>query len=161
MKYLTTTLAALALMVAPVAAADVSAESSSAGVNIGTLTCRAEPAIGYLIGSHRDMQCAFSRAGDKIEYYNGSISRLGVDLGVTNNQTLVWAVFAPGNLGHGALSGNYLGASLEATVGVGIGVNALVGGMKNSVTLQPVSIAAQTGLNVALTGTSLSLSAKK
>ena len=90
MKYLTTTLAALALMVAPVAAADVSAESSSAGVNIGTLTCRAEPAIGYLIGSHRDMQCAFSRAGDKIEYYNGSISRLGVDLGVTNNQTLVW-----------------------------------------------------------------------
>lgn len=151
-----------ALTIGSAAAADAPATNSGrAGINIGTLTCRADSAVGYLIGSHRKIKCAFSRAGsDDIVYYNGSISRLGIDLGATGNQTIVWTVFAPGKLADKALAGNYFGATAEASVAVGLGVNALVGGMKHSVTLQPVSIAGQTGLNVALTGTSMNLKAE-
>jgi hypothetical protein len=50
---------------------------------------------------------------------------------------------APGDLG-----GVYGGVHAGATVGVGLGANALVGGNGNSFALQPVSGQAQTGLSV-------------
>ena len=52
--------------------------------------------------------------------------------------------------GFGALAGRYAGASAEATVGAGVGANALVGGSDRTITLQPVSVQAQAGLNVAV-----------
>lgn len=132
--------------------------SSSAGINVGTLTCEVESGVGYIIGSNRDVTCVYNSGGNA-ELYIGSISRLGLDIGVTDNQTIVWAVLAPGKIGKGALDGNYFGATAEATAIVGVGANVLVGGMKNSVALQPVSIQGQTGLDVVLAGTSLNLEA--
>ncbi len=62
---------------------------------------------------------------------------------------MVWAVFAPGKVKKGALEGNYTGASAEATVVAGLGANVLVGGFRKTINLQPVSVQAQSGLNVA------------
>jgi hypothetical protein len=62
---------------------------------------------------------------------------------------MVWLVFAPGNIGPGALAGTYVGATASATVGVGAGANVLVGGGSGQVTLQPVSVEGSVGLNVA------------
>ena len=62
---------------------------------------------------------------------------------------MTWAVFAPGKLKSGSLAGDYGGAGAEATIGVGLGANVLVGGFKKSVALQPLSVQGQTGLNVA------------
>jgi hypothetical protein len=45
----------------------------------------------------------------------------------------------------------------EATVGLGVGANALLGGSENSIALQPVSVQAQQGLNVAVGVSALSL----
>ena len=71
---------------------------------------------------------------------------------------LVWAVFAPtANLAPGALNGNYIGATGSATVGVGAGANVLVGGSNSTISLQPVSIEGNTGLNVAAGVASISL----
>jgi hypothetical protein len=133
---------------------------SAAGVNVGTLTCDVDSGVGYLIGSNKDVVCVY-RGNGKTEHYVGSISKFGLDLGVTGNQTVVWAVLAPGSIGKGALAGNYFGASAEATVAVGVGVNALVGGMKKSVTLQPISVSGQTGLSATLAGASLHLAPVK
>jgi hypothetical protein len=133
---------------------------SGAGVNVGTLTCDVDPGVGYLIGSSKDVVCVY-RGNGKTEHYVGSISKLGLDVGVTGNQTVVWAVFAPGSIGKGALAGNYFGASAEASVAIGVGVNALVGGMKKSVTLQPISVSGQTGLSATLAGTALHLTPVK
>jgi hypothetical protein len=47
------------------------------------------------------------------------------------------------------LAGTYAGATASATVGVGVGANVLVGGSGNSISLQPLSIEGNTGLNVA------------
>lgn len=155
MKFVKHTLVALGLL----AAASVPA-SASGGINVGTLTCDVDSGVGYLIGSSKDVVCVY-RGNGKTEHYVGSISKFGLDLGVTGNQTVVWAVFAPGKLGKGALAGNYFGASVEATAAIGVGVNALVGGMKKSVALQPVSISGQTGLSATVAGASLNLTPVK
>jgi hypothetical protein len=57
----------------------------------------------------------------------------------------------------GDLAGNYGGVQGNASVGVGLGANALVGGSNNSIALQPVSAEAQTGLNVSAGLTDLEL----
>ena len=54
-------------------------------------------------------------------------------------------IYAPG-----ALAGDYIGPSAGASVGVGAGANLLVGGSGSSFTLQPLSVEAQTGLNLAV-----------
>jgi hypothetical protein len=61
-----------------------------------------------------------------------------------------WAVFAPTNKIRGALAGEYAGASAEATVGAGAGANVLVGGSNRTITLQPISVQGQVGLNLAV-----------
>jgi len=67
-------------------------------------------------------------------------------------------VFAPtSDVRPGALEGEYAGATAQATVGVGLGANVLVGGLDKSVALQPVSVEGSTGLNVAAGIGSISL----
>jgi hypothetical protein len=50
----------------------------------------------------------------------------------------------------GALSGDYVGATGEATVAVGLGANVLIGGSNRQIALQPVSVSGQVGLNLAV-----------
>jgi Protein of unknown function (DUF992) len=117
---------------------------------IGTLTCDISAGIGLIITSKKQLTCMFtpSRPGPR-EVYTGSITKFGLDLGATAGGEMVWAVYAPTNRRFGALAGHYAGATAEATVGAGVGANVLVGGSNRTVTLQPVSVQGQAGLNVA------------
>ncbi len=134
--------AVLTLLAAPQAA------SSQNAVEVGLLSCTVDGGIGFIIGSSKGMLCKFEQVGN-VERYSGNIRKFGLDIGVTGKSYIAWAVFAPRtNLQPGVLAGSYGGASAEATAGVGVGANALVGA-NNSITLQPVSVQAQTGLNVA------------
>lgn len=126
-----------------------SAAHAGSGVKIGVLTCNVEGGVGFIIGSSKDAVCTFKSNGSRAEHYVGTVGKLGVDIGVTDQTVLAWAVFAPGKLGRDALKGSYTGVSAEATVGVGLGANVLVGGFKKGINLQPISVQAQTGLNVA------------
>jgi len=83
------------------------------------------------------------------EVYVGDIAKFGLDLGATSGGQMVWAVYAPTTARYGALAGQYVGATAEATVGAGLGANVLVGGSNRTITLQPLSVQGQTGLNVA------------
>ena len=92
------------------------------------------------------------------EHYTGTISKLGVDIGYVQNAVIVWTVVAPTvGLPLGSLSGTYGGATASITVGIGVGANVLVGGSKDTISLQPVSIEGGTGLNVAAGVASMSL----
>jgi hypothetical protein len=84
-----------------------------------------------------------------VEYYAGTLTKLGIDIGVTAGGAMIWIVYAPTNRPIGALSGSYGGATAEASVGAGVGANVLVGGSNRTVELQPVSVQGQTGLNLA------------
>ena len=122
---------------------------AQAGVKVGVLSCNVASGWGFVFGSSRALRCTFAPSG-RVEHYAGNISKFGVDIGYTSGAVIVWAVFAPsGDLAPGALAGNYVGATGSATVGVGAGANVLVGGSNNTITLQPVSIEGNTGLNVA------------
>jgi uncharacterized protein DUF992 len=118
---------------------------------VGTLSCDVEGGIGMIIGSQKSMICRFDPAapGWPSELYNGSISKLGIDIGATSGSQMVWAVFSGGSPARGALAGEYGGATAEATVAVGLGANVLVGGSDRTIALQPLSVTGQAGLNVA------------
>jgi hypothetical protein len=78
------------------------------------------------------------------------VSKFGVDIGYTRGGVLIWDVVAPSSdVAPGALQGGYVGATVSATVGVGAGANVLVGGLRKSIALQPISITGESGLNVA------------
>ena len=113
------------------------------------LTCNVAGGVGFVFGSSKDLSCLFARTDGIAERYTGSISKYGVDLGFTKEAQMVWLVFAPGNIGPGALAGNYAGATASATVGVGVGANVLLGGGGGQITLQPVSVEGSVGLNIA------------
>lgn len=125
-------------------------QAEAGGVKVGTLTCRVNGGVGFIIGSTKDAVCIFrpSRHG-RFERYTGSIGKLGVDIGITHETVLGWVVFAPGSLRPNALRGHYTGVSAEATLGLGVGANVLVGGFRHGINLQPLSVQAQTGLNIA------------
>lgn len=120
------------------------------GIKVGVLSCNVSSGWGVVFGSTREINCAFQPAKGSMERYAGHISKYGVDIGYTQGGVIVWAVFAPtSSLAAGALAGNYVGATAGATVGVGAGAHALLGGFNKSVSLQPVSIEGNAGLNVA------------
>lgn len=131
------------------------ASTAQAAVKTGVLTCRVAAGVGLLFGSRRNVECDF-RSNRGTERYTGRITRVGLDVGVTRNSVIVWNVFEPTRR-HGDLSGRYTGATAQATIGVGLGANVLVGGGQNSVALQPLSVSAQTGLNLAAGVSSLHL----
>ena len=132
-----------AVMAMPARAADVT-------VRTGYLTCHVAAGWGFIIGSSRDIRCTFSSKDHRTEHYRGTISKFGADIGYLQSAVLLWAVAAPTtDLGRGALAGHYVGATASVALGVGGGANVLLGGFKNSIALQPVSVEGQNGLNVA------------
>jgi len=123
---------------------------AAAGVDAGVLTCNVASGWGFIFGSSRDLQCVYASKPGAAEYYVGSISKFGVDIGYTQNGVIVWAVLAPtATLASGALAGSYGGVTGGATVGVGADANVLVGGFNHSISLQPLSVEGNKGLNVA------------
>jgi len=122
----------------------------SAAVRAGYLTCHVSSGWGLIFGSSRDMHCSYAMQPGYTEFYTGSITKFGADIGYLSSAVMLWAVLAPTtNLGQGALAGTYAGATASAAVGVGAGANVLVGGFNHSIALQPVSIEGQNGLNIA------------
>ncbi|MEJ1160686.1 DUF992 domain-containing protein [Prosthecomicrobium sp. N25] len=134
--------------------------SAEVRLKVGVLECDIVGGVGFIVGSTRDLACTYTPVRGKREAYAGRISRFGIDIGAVTSTKLIWAVFAPSNTRLGALAGGYVGASAEATVGVGIGANALIGGFGNSIALNPLSVQAQTGANLAAGVAGLSLTAR-
>lgn len=146
-----------AIAVAGLASAGI-ANAAPAGIKVGTLTCDVAAGAGFVFGSTKDLRCSYEPSKARVEYYSGTISKWGVDVGYTGKGKLVWAVFAPtSDVRPGAIEGEYAGASAQATVGVGLGANALIGGLDKSIALQPLSVSGSTGLNVAAGIGSISL----
>lgn len=134
---------------AMLAAGLMAAPAHAAGVKVGTLTCDVEGGWGYVLGSQKDLKCAFKAVNGEVSHYTGDITKLGVDVGYTNAGTLIWAVVAPSkDMLPDALEGSYGGVTAGATAVVGGNLNVLVGGLDKSITLQPISIEGNTGVSL-------------
>jgi Protein of unknown function (DUF992) len=155
--------AALALLPLPAFAA-MHGEHNQAQ-RVGRLECTISGGIGLIVTSKKRLDCTFTPADPKhpLEKYYGTVTKYGLDIGATHKAVMQWLVLSPTKAwaGRGALAGTYRGASAEATAIVGVGANALVGGSHKSFTLQPISVQAQTGLNLAAGITSFRLRAER
>ncbi len=150
------TIATTALVAAALANPVIAEEKRT---KLGVLECEVEGGMGLLLGSSKGVTCSFQHANGTVETYTGTSSKIGIDIGVTGKMYLSWLVFTPiGNkAGKHALAGQYVGISAAGALGIGLGANALVGGSNKKIGLQPLSVEAGTGVNIALGVSSLTL----
>lgn len=139
---------ASAMLAAIFVAQPVTAQSS---VNVGALSCDVSAGIGMILAQKQTMRCVFRpNKGGSVDFYTGRIDEYGVAIGEVAAGHLIWGVIAPtSGVPAGALAGTYAGVGGEVTVGAGLGGNVLVGGSGSSISLQPISVEGQTGLNIA------------
>jgi len=136
--------AALSLLLAVPSVAQTSTK-------VGALSCDVSAGVGLILFQKQTIRCAFTpSSGSPVDFYTGRIDEFGVALGAVEQGHLIWAVLAPiEGVPRGALAGTYAGVGGEATAGVGLGANVLVGGTGRAFSLQPVSVEGQVGVNVA------------
>jgi Protein of unknown function (DUF992) len=135
-----------------------SALAQGSSVRQGMLTCRTSPSIGLIVGSTQRLACQFRANNGWTQNYAGRMNRIGLDIGVTAGGVMAWAVLGSSSaLQPGALTGRFVGASGDISVGVGVGANILIGGTAQSISLQPLSVEGQVGLNLALGAAGLTL----
>jgi hypothetical protein len=136
----------------------LSEPTSAQQMRAGLLTCDVSGGIGLIITSQKQVSCTFkAEQAGRQEDYDGTITKYGLDLGVTGGGVMMWAVLTDTVAGPGFLAGDYVGASGEASVGAGLGANVLIGGSNRTATLQPVSVSGDIGLNFAVGVASLRL----
>ncbi len=124
---------------------------ADATVKTGMMTCHVSSGWGFVFGSTRDLRCTYTAtSGGRVDKYAGKISKFGVDIGYLQSGVIVWAVLASTtDLAAGALAGDYGGVTAGATASVGGSANVLIGGSTKSISLQPVSIEGDKGINLA------------
>ena len=118
-------------------------------IQAGELDCSLSSSVGLLVTSQRNVSCFFHGGNGAQAAYVGTLTRLGLDVGVTSGGKMVWTVFVNTDRYGGTLSGSYVGATAEASLALGLGANVLIGGNNDSVALQPLSVQSTTGFNIA------------
>jgi hypothetical protein len=151
--------AALAAMLAAPAAA----QAPQSWAQVGGLSCRVDPSIGFIIVGHQPMDCRFTPSDQSPpQFYDGAINTLGLDLGVSAGSVLGWAVFAPTvGVPQGALAGEYVGVTGDVGLGIGGGANVLLGGSARTFAFQPLSLQGSIAVDVVLGVSSLKLRARQ
>ena len=143
-----------AVFSAAVTMVPVQASAEAEGMRVGSLACKKTgDKVSLLIHSRTPLTCTFSN-GDGTEVYQGESGiALGFDMQWEETKEVVFVIVAPTSdyrIGSYALEGTYVGAKGSAAVGVGLGVNVLIGGGNKSFSLQPVSVEGSTGFGAAV-----------
>jgi len=122
------------------------------GTRMGLLTCKTVPgsALSLVIHSTEDVKCVFKDNIGETEHYKGETGvGLGFDVSFDRETTMVYTVMAANiKSGNHQLAGKYFGGGGSATVGAGVGAQALIGGGRKNISLQPVALSGSTGAGV-------------
>lgn len=152
-------LALFAILALLTTAGQKTVRAQNATLEAGTLTCKGQGSVGLILGSQERLVCDFtSTLGTMVQRYSGTITRVGLDIGVRGKSVMIWTVFGstteiPGE----ALGGDFAGISADVAAGIGVGANALIGGNEQSIVLQPLSVSGGTGVNIAVGVSGLTL----
>lgn len=140
-------------------AADAAGSASVPQVSAGLLECRGEFATAYGFGSTRKVRCEFRPSMGTNHYYAGTLDRVGLDFGVSDQGSMLWAVLATSDqVDPGALAGKYVGITTGFSLGPGFSANLLAAeDATRQVTLQPLSVSADSGLSLSFAGATLTL----
>ncbi len=148
---------AFALLATVIAPAE--AQTPAKWTQTGILNCKLNPSIGFIIAGHQTMECLFTQSPpNPPQAYDGALNMVGINIGISAGGALAWAVFAPtAGAPAGALAGEYIGASGDVGLGLGVGGNVLLGGSGRTIALQPVSVEGSVAVNVTLGVSALKL----
>ena len=135
------------------------ATAAESRVEAGSLNCGIFAKSNFIIGATKEVDCDFkSVSGKIIASYRGEIKKFGLNLGDAKKTVVTWVVLAPtSKLKRSSLEGTYVGVAADAAVGIGGGAKVLVGGSNKTITLQPLSVQSQSGLNLAVGVTEMTL----
>jgi hypothetical protein len=101
-----TVLAAMSAAVLTASFAGGNAQQPIQRVRVGVLECRGSASVGFVVGSVTNLGCVLRVEGVPEDRYIATIRKLGVDLGITQDTTLAWGVYAPvARIGQGDLAG--------------------------------------------------------
>jgi Protein of unknown function (DUF992) len=136
-------------------------QTPQAGTQVGILTCQMAPSISFIVGSVQSMRCHFvPNGGHPQQAYVGEMNIVGPEVGITTGGVLAWDVFAStGGPPAAGLTGVYVGASGDISVGVGVGANVLFGGANRTIALQPLFLEGEVEVALAAGVPSLKLDA--
>ena len=133
------------LLIVTLAATSASAQSAK----VGALQCYMSGGVGMILIENQALDCVYKDdAGGPASHYIGRLTNVGANIGISGPGYMVWEVVAATKGLPGALAGDYVGAQGSIAVGAGAGGAVLVGGSKNTISLQPISVSAGTGLNL-------------
>lgn len=111
------------------------------------LICSLAGSFNFAIAGKRAISCIFYRSDETVEFYVGSSSDIGVDLGTNNARRIAFKVAGADPEQPAALAGHFVGAQAGATLGFGLSGEALIGGATGQVALVPFRNEDDTGIN--------------
>jgi len=136
--------------------------ASTGQLEVGKLDCDISAGVGMIIESRQTVSCTFTPSPSlpgPAQTYKGSIDEFGLAIGDVKAGRMVWLVSSINGQPLTGLQGTYRGVEADASLGLGGGAKVLVGGSSDSVSLQPLSLEGEEGVNVAIGVASLKLSA--
>lgn len=132
-------------------------------VTVGMLVCTGQGAEGHIFKATEKLSCLYqpNDKGAMPDKYTGQIEQIGIDIGKTGKGQMSWMVLAASADAYkqGILAGKYGGLGVDAAAGVGGGANILLGDNK-VFSLQPLSVEAHEGANIAVGVSKLTLTAE-
>jgi len=129
-----------------------SAFAADSGTQVGVLTCKMNGIKNLVVYTKEEFDCEYKPKKGEPHSYKGVIKEIGVNLSVTEDNTMVWGVIAPVEdlTSPDALKGTYVGGSGQVEIGAGAAANILVGGSGKTISLQPISVNGMKGFGAAL-----------
>ena len=76
------------------------ADAQTSWTQVGTLSCKVDPNIGFIIVGHQPMQCVYNQAPGALpqspsQSYDGALNTVGLNIGIAWGGDGFRAVFAP------------------------------------------------------------------
>ena len=76
----------------------LNAANANSRIYIGSLTCNIAAGTGYVLASSKKMDCVFlGKDGISTAQYEGTINKVGIDIGYTKAVHTIWRVYSLGS----------------------------------------------------------------
>jgi hypothetical protein len=126
--------------------------NANSRIYIGSLTCDIAAGTGYVLASNKKMDCVFlGKDGVSSAQYDGTITKVGIDIGYTKAVHTIWRVYSLGSQrAANSLSGSYVGEQSSAAAGSQAGGNWLYGGANAEIGMVASGIVKDAGYNLAM-----------
>lgn len=126
--------------------------NANSRIFIGSLTCNIAAGTGYILASSKKMDCVFlGKDGVSHAQYEGTINKVGIDIGYTKAMHTIWRVYSLGSDRKAdQIAGTYVGEQGTAAAGSQAGGNWLYGGANAEIGMVASGIVQDAGYNLAM-----------